>query len=97
MDYRMSPAIPAEFVPFVTRELASGKYGSEAEVVAAALRLLEERERKLDGLRADIQLGVDQLERGEGIVLADDAALGAFFDEIKVRSRERLEGKNQGA
>jgi antitoxin ParD1/3/4 len=93
----MSPAIPVEFVPFVSRELASGKYGSEAEVVSAALRLLEQRERKLDALRAAIQVGVDQLERGEFVEIADDAALHAFFDDIQTRGAARLEGKNANA
>ena len=33
-------------------------------------------------LRREILLAVEQLERGEGIRIANDAELAAFFDEI---------------
>jgi antitoxin ParD1/3/4 len=36
---------------FVKRQIAEGKYQSETEIVEAGLRLLEERETKLEALR----------------------------------------------
>lgn len=46
--------LPADLAAFVRQELRSGKYTSEDEIVCAALRLLRERERRLDALRDEI-------------------------------------------
>ena len=88
--------IPTEFIPFVSGAVASGRYGSEEELIASALRLLEDRERKLAALRDDLQVGLDELERGETIELDAAAARQAFFDRIKENGRQRL-GANQRA
>ena len=86
----MASIVPTEFQSFVTDAVASGRYRSEEELIAAALRLLEDRERKLAALRADLQVGLDELDRGDAIQLADAAARQAFFDNLKVRGRRRL-------
>jgi antitoxin ParD1/3/4 len=87
----MSEAIPAEFQQFVQQEVASGRYRSAEEVVADGLRLL--REQKLYDLRKDIAAGLAQLDRGEGIELEDEQSVRAFFDDIKLRGRQRLAAK----
>jgi len=87
----MPQTIPAEFQQFVEQELASGRYQSVEEVIVDGLRLL--RERKLYELRKDIDAGLAQLDRGEGIELESERALGDFFDDIKARGRQRLEAK----
>ena len=56
-------SIPAEFEPFVQSAVESGEFGSPADVVAEALRLLKKRGQ----LRKEIQIGLDQLDRGEAI------------------------------
>jgi hypothetical protein len=43
-----------------------------------------------DQRRRDVNAGIEQLSRGEGIDL-DDESLGAFFDEVKADGRRRLE------
>lgn len=53
----------------------------------------EERER--EELRREIQIGIDQLDRGKGIVLNDEKALEEFFEDIKKRGRQRLEEKGR--
>jgi antitoxin ParD1/3/4 len=88
--------IPTEFLPFVNGAVASGRYRSEEDLVAAALRLLEDRERKLAALRGELQIGLDELERGDSIDLGDAAARQAFFDRIKANGRQRL-GAQTGA
>jgi len=87
----MTETLPADLQQFVREELAAGRYASPAEVIGEGLRLLRDRERRLQELRAEIQVGIDELERGEGIVIRDERELAAFFEDIKVRGRERLE------
>lgn len=78
----MASSLPTDLAQFVEREIASGKYQSEAEVICEGLRTLRERERRLEALRKDVQAGLDQLDRGEGAPL--DA------ESIKARGRQRL-------
>jgi len=90
----MPEIIPVEFQQFVQQEVASGRYHSVEEVIVDGLRLL--RERKLYELRKDIDAGLAQLDRGEGIELESEQALQDFFDDIKARGRQRLEAKQAG-
>ena len=62
----MTVDIPAEFSAFVERVICSGSFASEADVIGAGLRLLAERERKLEALRAEILPALESLDRGEG-------------------------------
>ena len=78
----MSVTISAEFESFVERAVASGRYRSEDEVLANALRLLSERERRWLALRDDIQVGLDDIESG------DVAPLDV--EDVKQRGRQRL-------
>lgn len=54
---------------FIQRVIAEGGYASASEVVREALRLLEQQQEedrlKLQRLREAIQVGIDQMERGE--------------------------------
>ena len=43
----------------IKQKVKSGEYGSPDEVIDAALRLLEQRDKKLASLRQDIQEGLD--------------------------------------
>ncbi len=53
----------------VRDKVKSGLYNSASEVVREALRLMDDRDRvremRLEDLRKEIQIGIDQLERGE--------------------------------
>jgi len=55
------------FTNFVNNQVEEGRYESTSEAVRAALRLLEERETKLENLRQILASGEAQLDRGEGI------------------------------
>ncbi len=50
---------------FVRRKLDSGRYHSFSELMNEALRLMSEREKRSAELKADIQIGIEQAERGE--------------------------------
>jgi antitoxin ParD1/3/4 len=70
-----------EQASFVASCVQSGRYQSASEVVRAALRLLQDqevhREAELQRVRALIQEGADQLNRGEVIDAAE------FFRELE--------------
>jgi antitoxin ParD1/3/4 len=87
--------IPQDLQRFVEGAVARGAYGSPEEALSTALQLLQEREQKLNALRAELRLGAEQLERGEGIPVADEAAHGAFFDDIERRGQQRLATKRE--
>lgn len=50
---------------FVKREIASGRYASASEVIRAALRELEERNKRLETLRAHLDEGARQARQGD--------------------------------
>jgi antitoxin ParD1/3/4 len=89
MNVSLTPALEK----LVQRRVASGRYGSASEVVREALRLLEQRDRleqaRLRDLRAALDLGTRQLDRGEGVALDDKAV-----KRIKARGRRRLKAHN---
>ena len=62
---------PAELEAFVQRLIVSGSYASYEEVVEDALRLLKDQtehdEARLDQLRKQIAVGLEQAERGESV------------------------------
>lgn len=47
--------------------MASGGYDDATEIVVQAVHQLAQREQSLADLRAKIQIGIDQFERGEWI------------------------------
>jgi antitoxin ParD1/3/4 len=63
----MNVSLTPELEKLVYEEVKSGRYKSASEVVREGLRLIRLREAKIEALRRDIQLGIDELDRGEGI------------------------------
>ena len=59
MAKNTSIALGDHFQSFVEEQIASGRFGSVSEVVRAGLRLLEEREAKLDALRHAVKEGIE--------------------------------------
>ena len=54
-----SIALSDHWVKFAADLVASGRYGSTSEVVREGLRLIEERQRRIDALDRAIQEGLD--------------------------------------
>ena len=52
-----SVSLSDHFMMFAERQVAEGRYGSTSEVIRAGLRLLEEREAKLNALQDAIDEG----------------------------------------
>lgn len=67
----MNVSLTPELEEMVAQKVKSGLYNSASEVVREGLRLIVEQDRmreiKLEELRKELQIGLDQLERGEGI------------------------------
>ena len=76
---RFSP----HFDNLLRRKVSSGRYESASEVGREGLRLLEERDRDMERMRQDIELGWQQSERGE---LHDGPGV---FAEIRALSKAR--------
>jgi antitoxin ParD1/3/4 len=64
----MNIPLTPEYQEFVAQNVASGRYGSEIDVIQEGLRLLRERENeraKLDDLRREIALGIEEADQGK--------------------------------
>jgi antitoxin ParD1/3/4 len=86
MDVALTPALER----LISAKVASGQYETASEVVREALRLLENRDRAREQLRADLQAGFDQLA-GEGPTYKSTGR--QLAERIKSRSRPaRWEG-----
>ncbi|WP_169978083.1 type II toxin-antitoxin system ParD family antitoxin [Tautonia rosea] len=89
MDVSLTP----ELEKIIRSKVESGRYLSASEVVGEALRLLEERDRiremRLEELRKEIQIGIDQADRGEVAPLDVQGSLATV-------RRRRRDGKDVG-
>ena len=78
----MNVSLTKELAQLVQRKVESGRYRSASEVIRAGLRLLE-REDELTEVRAWVQAGIEQAERGD---LVDG-------EEAVARAKERAAAK----
>jgi antitoxin ParD1/3/4 len=87
----MNVSLTPELERRISQRVESGLYTTASEVVREGLRLLfeqdEAREQRLAKLRADIQLGLDQLDRGEA--LDGDDVFAELTARIEARSTSR--------
>ncbi len=85
----MEVILPQQLAELVKQKLDAGLYGSPEEVIAEALKLLDQRDKMVSALRRDIQ---DGLTSGPGKPFDEVAVKG-----IKKRGRELLDRhKNAG-
>jgi antitoxin ParD1/3/4 len=65
----LNVSLTPELEKVVKEKVKSGRYLSSSEVVREGLRLLEQRDRlreeKLHVLRRDVELGIEQADRGD--------------------------------
>ena len=88
----MNISLTPELEEMVRQKVESGMYNSASEVIREALRLLKEqnqmRQQRLEELRREVQIGLDELDQGLGIPLTDE-----LIEDIKARGRMRLASK----
>jgi antitoxin ParD1/3/4 len=91
----MNVLLPTELERFVTEKIESGLFHTANDVILEGLKLLKERDEavglRLDRLRRDIQIGIDQADSGR-VSKFDEATL----EVIKARGRERLAASPDG-
>ena len=68
----MTVTIPPEFVPFVEQLVESGAFASPESVVGEALKLLREQRLPFLELQAEIEIGIDQANRGDLVPFDSD-------------------------
>ena len=88
----MNVSLTPELEQLVATKVQSGRYQSASEVIREGLRLLDDQDRlrnaQLDEVRRKIQMGLDQLDRGEGIDGAVVLAEMKAKSEAHRRARE---------
>jgi antitoxin ParD1/3/4 len=87
MNVSLTPALER----IIQEKVKSGLYNSASEVIREALRLLEEQDRlrqmKLETLRKEIAIGIEQADRGQ---LVDGKEV---FRKLRTRNKERSQKK----
>ena len=88
----MHVSLTPELENCVKAKVESGLYNNASEVIREALRFMETheawvREIKLARLREQLQTGIDQLDRGEGIPIDSKTGLDDLFDAIQDDTR----------
>jgi len=80
---------------FVKKQVEGGYFNNASEVHRAALAAMarheEEREARIERLKAAAQLGVDDIDAGRSDVLESDPELAAAMDASFARAMQRLE------
>lgn len=88
----MNVSLTPELEQLIHKKVETGRYLSASEVVREALRLLEERDKlqamKFEEVRREIQVGIEQADRGEVGPLDVQGTLA------KVRNRRRNGSEN---
>jgi antitoxin ParD1/3/4 len=93
----MGLSLSPEIEHLVEQQIASGKYHTTDEVLAEALRALTERDAEIADLRRELQIGIDELDRGE-FEEFDESNIHELAEGVKKRGREMLErGTLKGA
>lgn len=84
----MHISLTPELESRIKAKVDSGLYNNASEVIREALRFMDSHEdwiyeMKLALLREQVKVGIEQLDRGEGIVIGAKAELDTMFDGIK--------------
>lgn len=87
----MNVSLTPELERRIAEKVESGLYNTASEVVREGLRLLfsedEQKTRNLARIRAEIQSGLDQLDRGE--VLDGEAVRAELGEWLRTRRGDR--------
>ncbi len=85
----MNISLTPELEQLVSDKVKTGLYQSASEVVREGLRLLRERDQRLEALRRDVRAGFEAVERGDYSEYDEDN-IHKLSDRVKARGRKRL-------
>lgn len=84
---------------YIQKQVASQRYQTASEVVREAIRMMQESEAydkaRLEALRQDVQVGLDEIERGEYTTIRNEEDQRTLFERITRAGRARLTGKRK--
>ncbi len=83
----MNVSLTPRLEKYINRKVKEGKYQTASEVVREALRLLQERDEKIEWLRAQLRPALEAADRREFSELT--------MDELKAEARRRFALKNR--
>ena len=85
----MNVSLTPELEQVVNKKVSSGLYQTASEVVREGLRLLIERDQRVESLRRDVRAGFAAIERGE-YTEYDAVSLSKLPKRVQSRGRKRL-------
>ncbi len=85
----MNVSLTPELEKFVQQKVKTGRYLSASEVILEALRLLKERDiqrqMRLEKLRREVTVGIEQSNRGE--TFDGEEVVAELLEEIELEER----------
>ena len=85
----MNISLTPELEQLVDDKVKTGMYQTASEVIREGLRLLRERDQRVEALRRDVRAGFEAVERGE-FNEYDASNINELADRIKTRGRKCL-------
>jgi antitoxin ParD1/3/4 len=85
----MNVSLTPELEQLVNDKVKSGMYQTCSEVVREGLRLLKERDQRLQSLRVDIGAGFEAVSRGE-FTDYDQSNVQELAQQVQARGRKRI-------
>lgn len=85
----MNISLTPELEQLVNDKVKTGLYQTASEVIREGLRLLRERDQRVEALRRDIRAGFEAVERGEFIDY-DEKNIKELVDRVKAKGQKRL-------
>jgi antitoxin ParD1/3/4 len=89
---QMNVSLTPELERLVAEKVQSGMYQTSSEVIREGLRLLKDRDERLESLRRDIRAGFEAVDRGE-YTDYEASSVQELADRVKARGRKRLAGE----
>lgn len=82
MTATLALTLASELEALIREKVESGRYRNATEVICEALQVLDDRDR-LEWLRAEIAIGLEEIERGETVEYTPD-----FWERLRREAEE---------